>query len=183
MKQLIILPGLSLIFISCTNNSKETAATALPSKPASIDAVLSIVKQKKYTAEKIATLSPFEMDKENPYDWFDDKKDTSSFAREFLAERLNMSLKFINDTAVRLMEEGKETTGLYKLDTIIIEEENPGIKLRISYPDSSMSFPGVTSPMIMTYTFNVLGINEKNLLLETPRSYNNRKVAVLLKSE
>jgi hypothetical protein len=183
MKQLIILLGLSLIIISCTNNSKGTAAMALPSKPASIDAVLNIIKQKNYKAEKIATLSPFEMDKENPYDWFDEKKDTSSFAKRFLNERLSMKLQFKNDTAVLFIEDNKTIEGTYKLDTIINEEEKPGIKFRISYPDSSMSFPGVTEPMIMTYTFNVLGIDEKNLMLETPRSYNNRKIAVLLKAE
>jgi hypothetical protein len=183
MKQLITLLGLSLIIISCSNNNKETAATALPPKPASTDAVLNIIKQKNYTAEKIATLSPFEMDKENPYDWFDEKKDTSSFTKTFLKERLGMQLRFKNDTSVSLIDDNKTTEAIYKLDTIIKEEEKPGIKLRISYPDSSMSFPGVTEPMIMTYTFNVLGIDEKSLLLETPRSYNNRKVVALLKKE
>jgi len=183
MKSLAWFVSLTIIFFSCSSNDQKITTPSLPPKPVLPDAVLGIIKGKNYTAEKIATLSPFEMDAKNHYDWFDEKKDTSSFTKTFLKERMGMQLRFKNDSAVSLIDDNKTTEATYKLDTIIKEEEKPGIKLRIRYSDSSMSFPGVTEPMIMTYTFNVLGIDEKRLLLETPRSYNNRKVATLLKAE
>lgn len=182
MKQLFTLLFIAFFF-SCNNNSNEPKqeTTDIPATPAGIEAVAKTVIGKNFTAYKIATLSPFEMDKENPYDWLDDKKDTTAFTRNYVAERMKMKLNFINDSTVQLTDEDKITEGTYKLDTLSSEDEKPGIKLRISYSDTSMNFPGVTEPMIMTSTYTVLGINNESLLLEMPRSFNNRKIAVLMK--
>ncbi len=183
MKQLFVLLCLPVLIFSCGNSGEKTEKLSLPSKPGMADEVLSTIKGKNYSADKIATLSPFEMDAANPYTWFDEQKDTASFTKNFLKENLAMKLQFKNDTAVTLIDDNKKTEAIYKLDTTVMEEEKPGIKLRISYPDSSVNFFGLTEPMIMTYTFYILGINEKKLLIETPRSYNNRKVIMLLSNK
>ena len=183
MKQLFVLLCFPVILFSCGNNGEKTEKISLPPKPGTADEVLNTIKGKNYSADKIATLSPFEMDVANPYTWFDELKDTATFTKNFLKENLAMKLQFKNDTAVTLIDDNKKTEAIYKLDTAIKDEEKPGIKLRISYPDSSLNFFGVTEPMIMTYTFYVQGIDEKKLLLETPRSYNNRKVITLLSSK
>ncbi len=182
MKQFILLLFLSIIIFSCKNNGEEIEP--LPVIPTSLDAVMNILKTKNYTATKIATLSPFEMDKENPYNWIDEEKDTMEFAKKFMAEMLSISLKFINDTVVVFMDGKRKIETTYKLDTTIKgEDEKPGIKLRLRYLDSTMSFLGVSEPMFMTPAFQVLGIDEKKLLLQTSYSYNRRKVVVLFKSE
>lgn len=183
MKQLFVLLCFPVVLFSCGNNGEKTEKLSLPPKPGMVNEVLNIIKEKNYSAVKIATLSPFEMDAANPYTWFDELKDTASFTKDFLKENLAMKLQFKNDTGVALIDDNKKTEAIYKLDTAVRDEEKSGIKLRISYPDSSMNFPGITEPMIMTYTFYILGINEKELLLETPRSYNNRKVIILFNSK
>ena len=181
MKQLLIFLCTAL-FISCNSNKTESKqkTETLPS-PTGIADVAQVLKGKNYSVQQVATISNFEMDKDNPYDWLDGKKDTTAFTRKFVTERMKMKLNFINDTAVLFTDEDKTTESLYKLDTLINDEERRGIKLRISYMDSSITFPSFTEPRLMTYTFPVLGINNESLLLETPRSLNNRKIAVLMK--
>jgi hypothetical protein len=106
--------------------------------------------------------------------------DTSKHFKDYLKERMAFTIEFVNDTAAILNDENKKITGTYKFDNETSEDEKEGIKLRISYRDSSVSFPGAAGPMIMTYTFAIAGADEKALLMELPRSYNNRKVAVLM---
>ncbi|MEI9946511.1 MAG: hypothetical protein WDN26_20100 [Chitinophagaceae bacterium] len=178
----IVLMALAAAFIVACNSNKD-AETSIPPKPSSIEAVKQLVKGKKYRTQKVATVSPFEMDKEKPYEWMDEMKDTSTFFKKHLADRMKFTLNFVNDTAVMMNDEEKIINGTYNLDTKTGEEEKEGIKLRISYPDSSMNFPGSTGVMIMTATYFVAGADEKSILLETPRSYNNRKVAILLHTE
>lgn len=167
--------------ISCSNNKPEE--TAIPAKPASTDAVMQLIKGEKYTTSKVALISPFAMDKENPYEWMDEMSDTTRLFKNYLKDRMTFSLNFINDTAVVMNDDGKMITGTFILDNKTEEEEKEGVKLRISYADTSMTFPGSSGPMIMTGTYPVAGADEKSLLLELPRTYNNRKVAALLKQE
>lgn len=177
MRSLLLLLAVTALS-SCSSNT--STIIQLPAKPASIDDAAKTVKGKSYETKKVAIVSVFEMDKENPYQWMNDMDDTTTHFRDYLKKRMSFSLRFINDTTVTLNEEGKETSATYKFDTETGEDEKEGIKLRISYPDDSMSFPGVDGPMIMTYSFLLTGVDESSLLLETPGSYNNRKVAVLM---
>lgn len=178
MKVLLFALAVATLVISCSNDKKNE--TAVPAKPASIDAVKQFVKGKNYQTKRVATVSPFDMDKENPYEWMDEMKDTSTFFKNYLNERMSFTLNFVNDTSVVMSDEGKTINGTFRIDNETKEEEKEGIKLRISYADSSMNFPGATGSMIMTSTYLVAGADEKSLLLETPRSYNNRKIAALL---
>ena len=181
MKQLLIFLCTAL-FISCNSNKTESKQkTATPPTPTGVDAVAQTLKGKNYSVDKVATISNFEMDKDSPYDWMDGKKDTTAFTRKFVAERMKMKMNFTNDTAILFTDEEKTIEALYKLDTLTGDDEKSGIKLRVSYLDSSITFPSFTEPRLMTYTFPVLGINNESLLLETPRSLNNRKIAVLMK--
>jgi len=181
MKQLLIFLCTAL-FISCNSNKTESKQkTETPPSPTGIADVAQILKGKNYSVLQVATISNLQMDKDNPYDWMDGKKDTTAFTRKFVAERMKLKLNFTNDTAVSFTDEDKVIEAKYKLDTLIGDDENRGIKLRISYMDSSITFPSFTEPRTMTYTYSVLGINNEGLLLETPRSLNNRKIAVLMK--
>jgi len=180
MKGLLLFLAIAAL-LSC--NSKTSTVIELPAKPASVDAAAKTVKGKSYETKKVAIVSIFEMDKENPYEWMNDMDDTTKHFRDYLKDRMSFSLRFVNDTSVILNEEGKETNATYKFDTETGEDEKEGVKLRISYPDDSMSFPGIDGPMIMTYSFLVAGADERSFLLETPRSYNKRKIAVLMQAK
>jgi hypothetical protein len=179
MKIIVLFLSVSLFFIAC-NNSNTTEHVPVPSAPSSAATASQSVKGKMYETKKVAILSSFKTDTEGPYEWMNDSKDTTDFFKNYLAERMAFSLQFTNDTSVIMQEEGNTISGTYKFDNESREDEKEGIKLRISYEDSSMSFPGSTEPMVMTYTYLVAGADEKSLLLETPRSFNNRKVCVLM---
>jgi hypothetical protein len=178
MKIVLSFVLLAIAVVSCTNNTSPVIA--LPAKPASAEAVSELVKGKSFETKKVATLSPFATDKESPYEWMNDATDTSKFFRDYLKERMGFTLQFLNDTSTILNDGGKLITGTYKFDSNVLENEKEGVKLRISYPDESMNFPGMSGAMIMTSTYLIAGADEKNLLIETPRSFNNRRVAVLM---
>jgi hypothetical protein len=180
MKQLLCLLC-TVLFFSCNTSKTKKESVDIPAAPTGVDAVAQTLKGKNYSVLQVATISNFEMNKDNPYDWMDGKKDTTAFSRNYVTERMKLKLNFVNDTTVSFTDEDKLTEAKYKLDTLIGDEEKPGIKLRISYLDSSITFPSFTEPRLMTYTYRVLGINNESLLLETPRSFNNRKIAVLMK--
>lgn len=181
MKRLLSLLSVILFFTACTND--QPGSMYLPAKPVSTETAYQLVKGKTFDTKYVATLSPFAMDNKSPYEWMDEKKDSSKFSRDYLKARMAFSLQFINDSSILIHDDGKTINGTFKMDSEIFENEKEGLKLRISYPDTSMSFPGMTEPMIMTFAFLIAGVDEKNLLLETPRSYNNRRVAVLMQSK
>jgi len=180
MRTTLIIFLAALFIFSCS----EHKPVSLPAKPGSPGTVKNAIQGKLYKTIKAGTLSPFEMDKKNPYEWTDDMKDTSSMFRNFFADRMKFILHFINDTAVNFMDEGKHIEATYSIDSLIKEDEKPGVKLRISYEDKDNSFNmGDMGPVRLTYTYIVAGADDKQLLLETPRSYNDRKVIVLMSSE
>jgi hypothetical protein len=181
MRRLFFFLSMTIFFIACKND--QAASIDLLAKPASPDAVYHFVKGKKFDTKHVATLSPFAMDSKDPYEWMDEKKDTSQFSRDYLKERMAFSLHFINDTSITIHDDGKTIDGTYKFDNEISDDEKEGVKLRVSYPDSSMSFPGMSGPMIMTATYFIAGADEKNLLLETPRSFNNRRIVVIMQAK
>lgn len=178
MKLILSTLLVAIAFASCTNDT--STSITLPARPASAEAISQFVKGRLFETKKVATLSPFDTGNESPYEWMNDSKDTSKFFRDYLTERMGFTLQFINDTSAVLNEEGKVITGTYKFDNEVLENEKEGVKLRVSYPDASMNFPGMSDPMIMTSTFLIAGGDEKNLLIETPRSFNNRRIAVLM---
>jgi hypothetical protein len=148
----------------------------LPEAPASIKAVQDEVKGKKYKAERAGTHSVFENDKEIA--WLN-PKDEDKFEKEIEDESKSLQLEFINDTSVTVIAKDKIYNGTYVVNDTTKEDEKSGIKLRISYVDEEFKF-GDGPASLVTYTYLVEGISDKNLLLETPRSMNRRKIVVLM---
>ncbi len=169
------------IFYSCSNEKKEETP---PPAPVSISSVNAFIKGKSFSTYKVGTISNFEMDKENPYQWLDEKKDTTKFMRDYLAGRVKFAIQFVNDSTATLTDDGKTISAIYKLDNKTGEDEKEGIKFRFTYEDKDGEMmPGATDPVIMTSTYIIKGIDAENLLLEAPRELNNRKLAVLMKAK
>ena len=83
------------------------------------------------------------------------------------------------------MEQKKNIAATFSIDNdakLGYEEEKRGIKLRINYSDS-IDLGGSKIASSMTLSYLVIGISDKELLLETGRSFNNRKLAVWMKGE
>jgi len=168
----------SLVLIgSCNSNSTSEGSSKLPGKPGSIQAVEASLKGKNFKTVDVGTVSPFQMDKDNPYEWQDNMKDSS--AKPYLTERMSFSLHFLNDTGVTIFDDGQEKLGTYKVDTITNGDEPPGIKLRIAHTEYGFGNDLVT----VTYTYPVNGINDKQLFLLTPRDFNRRKIVVLMEAK
>lgn len=169
---------LAFVLLSC---SEKKESINLPQSPESEADIKKSIVGKHFTTSRIALASPFELEEKPSYDWMEEMKDTTLFFKTYLQERKKFSLSFQNDSVAIIFDDNKTTNGIYKIDSEKKEDEKDGFKLRFSYPDSSMSFPGATEPMIMTSTYYIAGVNGKELFLELPREYNNRKVLALLK--
>lgn len=181
MKQHFILFAMALVIYSCSNEDKPLSI--FPDYPASLASVKETVKGKSFSVAEVAIISPFAMDKENPYEWMDGKKDSSAFTMQFRNARLEMKLKFINDSIVSLTDDYKTTEATYRFDTAAGPPKKGNMALLLSIPNANMFIPGTTIPMMMTYTYSIHGADDKRLLLETPRSFNNQKVVVLMKAD
>ncbi|MEI9810143.1 MAG: hypothetical protein WDO16_21005 [Bacteroidota bacterium] len=176
-KRSILLSFITIILLNSCSLKKDNAA--LPAPPASVKAVLDGVKGSKYITEKAGTNSPFKDDK--TIQWLEPKKE-NEFEKKIVDEAKTLQLNFTNNTAVIVSAKDKTYNGTYRADDIQKEDEEPGIKLRISYIDEEFKF-GDGPATEVTYTYFVEGIDDKGLLLLTPRSMNNRKIVVLMKKQ
>jgi hypothetical protein len=179
MRALPFLVSSLFLFIACTS-SDGPVETVLPAAPAGTKAVQAIITGKKYVAERTGLASVFAND--SSISWMDELKDSSAVFKTFTEGRQRFQLHFVNDTAVSFFDDNKNYSATYKLDEKAGEDEKPGIRLRISYLDSANTFGG-SGPMMMTYSYLVKGISENQLFIETPRSYNNKTVLMLLKKQ
>jgi hypothetical protein len=77
-----ILPIIALLvfFVIGCGNPKNVQ---LPQAPSNSDAIVKIVKGKKYKTTDLALISKLTADKNNPYEWFEDVKDTTAFFRNY----------------------------------------------------------------------------------------------------
>ncbi|HEX2630253.1 MAG TPA: hypothetical protein VHM26_14600 [Chitinophagaceae bacterium] len=186
MKPVSLIAIALIVLTACNNNNKTgetTGSPKTPAAPASSEAIHNFITSHTYITERMAAISGFAMDSADPYAWYADTAGLSSFEKEYLIQQKAFQLQFTSDSTATIYDEGKSRASTYKIDSSIHEGEKAGWKLRFSYPDSSMSFPGSTGIMIMTATYPVLGIDQQRLFLETPRSFNQRKVAVLMKQQ
>jgi hypothetical protein len=165
---------ISMILQACVS---KTNSISLPQPPTSVKAVLDELKGKKYQAEKAGTHSVFENDKE--IEWLNPKKE-DEFEKKITDEAKTLRLDFVNDTAVTVTAKDKTYSGTYKADDEVKEDEKPGVKHRICYIIDEEFKLGDGPATEVTYTYLVEGISGKNLLLETPRSMNRRKIVVLM---
>lgn len=178
MKLSFLLYFSFILLMACNNASLSTQPEELPAGPASKSVVVGHLKGHSFSMVKTGALSPFELDKKNPVEWFKEGEDTTRFFREFHADLMKTSFRFGTDSSVSFNNEGKMVEGKWWVDTLFEEGSTPGMRLRISYADSNSSFalPGATGPMEMTYSYLIMGADEKGLLLELPREFNRRKI-------
>jgi hypothetical protein len=176
--RLIAAISVLIIICSCNNNSSSetTASSTLPARPGSIESVQASLKGKNFKAVNAGTVSSFEMDKDNPYEWQDRMQDST--AKNYMKERMGFRLNFLNDTAVIVFDDNQEKTGTWKIDTTT-EDGMQGMKLRISV----MDFTFGNEMMPVTYTYVINGISDKQLFLLTPRDFNRRKIVVLMEAK
>jgi hypothetical protein len=173
---LAIILAMTIIY-SCSSGG--SGANDLPQPPATAKAFQDKVKGKKYKVEKAGTHSMISTDKD--ITWLAPKED-DKFEKEIVDESKSLQMDFVNDTSITVIMKDKTYNGTYRVDTLTGEDEKPGIKLRVSYVDEEFKF-GDGPASLVTYTYIVEGANEKNILLETPRSMNRRKIVVLMNKQ
>lgn len=164
---------------SCGN--KKTAN--LPPAPSSIESVAKTVSGKKYKSAELALVSTLISDKNNPYLWFDEIKDTTRFFKSYEKQKMNFNVHFINDTSVEISDEGGANKGTWKIDSQPKNDETPGIFSRLTFEKNEAIVPGQVGKSTTTFSYKVLGIDDKQLFVETPNMFNGKKLAILLKSE
>ena len=115
--------------------------------------------------------------------WIDTTDKKNEIIAEAGAKEIGVKYYFVNDSAVLVTKNGKNIPGTYKVDEETNEDnkEDPGIKLRITFPDPDFTFDGEASNV--TYTLNVLGCEKDKLLLQTARKINGEKVLSLFEEK
>jgi len=169
-----------LLFISGCANKKTVQ---LPPAPASVDAIIKTVKGKKYKTTDLALISNLAADKNDPYEWFDDIKDTTAFFRINEKEKKKLGINFVNDTTAEVTDLSGTNKAIWKIDDQPKSEETAGKFLRLSMERDETLIPGQVSKATITFSYKVLGIDDKQLFLETPSMFNMRKVAALMKTQ
>jgi hypothetical protein len=177
MNKILCVAATIIIFSACSSGDSKKGG--LPEKPASVKTVQDGVKGKKYITERVGTHGVFSND--SSIQWLEPKKE-DKFEQEIVNESKTFQLTFVSDTSVTVMMKDKTHNGTYAINDIVNENEKLGIKLRISYVDEEFKF-GDGPASKVTYTYLVEGINEKSLLLETPRSMNNRTIVLLMNKQ
>jgi hypothetical protein len=176
----------SLFIITCLTACSQKKQDNLTA-PASVLSVQKIITGKTFITSRIGTISAFatSLDKGKPYKWFDEEKELNDFAKKYQAEREKFVLQFVNDTLVKITDDGKTWDAVYKIDDEIKEEEKTGLKFRFKYTDTegTMNFPGADGPMILTSSYFIAGMNESELILETPRQFNRSTVVMWMKEK
>src|SRR5262245_60288633 len=112
MKQAFILFATLCIICSCSNSDKQ-ATSKFPAYPDKVSEVKASVIGKKYSVTNVGTISPFEMDKENPYNWMDGKKDSTPPTLKVRDERMGMKFNFTSDNTVAVTDDNKTANATY----------------------------------------------------------------------
>ena len=169
---------ISLFIFGCANSK-----TVNPPAPANADAVAKAIKGKKFKTTELALISNLVADKNNPYEWFDEIKDTTAFFRNYEKERMKFGVNFFNDSSAEVTDEAGVNKATWKIDDQPKSDETAGVFLRLSMEKQEAFMPGQTGLSTITFTYKVLGIDDKQLLLQTPNMFNSRKIAALMKTE
>lgn len=115
--------------------------------------------------------------------WIDAATEPDKTTKEAVEEELKFTIHFLNDTAAMVFKKIATYAATYSVDDIAGEDdtEKPGIKLRLVYEDPDFSFGG--KPSKVTYTYLVRGADEKQLLLQLPKSVNRKPLVSLLETK
>ena len=114
----------SLFVVSCLIGCSQKKENTLPA-PVSKGDVQKLIAGKTFVTDRTGTLSPFAsgLDKEKPYRWFDEEKELNDFAKKYQTERETFVLQFVNDTLVKITDDGKTWDAVYKIDEEIKDKE------------------------------------------------------------
>ncbi len=122
-----------------------------------------------------------EMSTDKKIEWFGSTSE-NEMEKKVVGKAISTGFHFLNDTACLVIMEGKNYSATYIVDDEARQDETAGIRIRISYEDNEFSFADGSASMV-TYTYLVEGISDKNLLLETPRSLNRKNIILLMNRE
>ena len=168
-----------IVFMACNGKSGET----IPGRPANAVEVRKLIIGKKYTTQKTGFFGNLTINDKTEMEWIDAGTEREKYAKEAAIEQKKFQLQFLTDSTLTLYKKDTSFSASYKLDEEVGEydEEQQGVKLRISYVDPEFKFGGEGSEI--TFTYVVLGAEGKKLLLQLPQSVNRRKLISLLSAE
>jgi hypothetical protein len=179
MRFFTIVSFISLFIFGCGN----TKTVNLPPAPANADAVFKTITGKKFKTAELALVSNLAADKNNPYEWFDEIKDTTPYFRNYEKQKMKFEINFINDTSAEITDEAGVNKADWKIDNQPKSDETAGLFLRLSMERQEKLVPGQVSSSMVTFSYKVLGIDDKQLFLQTPNMFNSKKIAALMKTE
>ena len=179
MRIFAIIALFAFFIVGCSN--KKTVP--LPPAPANVEAVVKTVKGKKYKTADLALISTLAADKNNPYEWFDDIADTTAFFRNYEKQKKKLEIKFVNDSTAEVTDDAETNKATWMIDDQPKSDEKPGQFLRLTMQKDEALIPGQVGKSTITFSYKVLGIDDKQLFLETPNMFNMRKIAALMKAE
>ncbi|HLW62314.1 MAG TPA: hypothetical protein VKY33_02835 [Flavobacterium sp.] len=181
----------TIMLFSCGQDKKDS----LPVKPQDLNSVKTLIKGKKYTTQKTGFYGTIAVNDETTVNWIDIAEKKKQLAKNTnnmtaqteltAAEReLKFAVQFVNDTAATVFSNGTSIPATYAVDNIVDDYGNDkeSVKIRLTYADPSFSF-GNELASEMTFTFLVVGADEKSLLLQTPRTINRQPLISLLVAE
>ena len=170
---------IGLFFIIVLGSCSEDNTTAIPKAPVSAEDVKLHFRNKDYSTIKIGLVTG---GPDKLVEWMDEMKDTSSVLfREIVEDGKKFGLHFLDDKNVEVTVEDKKTVAGFTVDNEVKEGELEGIKLRLNFPDKSIS--DSTPRILNNYSFLVKGVDGRKLLIGIPRNYDNRPVVLLMKSK
>lgn len=170
---------LGSVITSCGNAKTET----LPDPPASWKQVDAFVRGKKFEVAKVGYYGSLTINDKPQAEWIDTAENRDPITLRVMNDLSGWELHLSNDIVANVISKGITYSGSWYVDDIEDESMNEprAIRLRIKYEDPETSFGG--SPVLVTYSYVVKGINEKEVLVELPRTINNRRLIALLKSK
>lgn len=167
---------LSIVF-SCSS----PASDKLPPAPAHVKAVHAFLQGKNLSTKKVGFFDNLTVNTVTEIKWIDISNEKDPMNKEVAEEELAFSLQFLNDTAVSISKKEKKFEGKYVVNDILDEyaDEKPGIRLRITYADPESGFADMFMSDVI-YSFLVIGLDDKKIILQTPRSINRQKLISLM---
>ncbi len=113
-------------------------------------------------------------------DWFSVAKELGEYETKAKESFGKASIELKQDSVANTT--GLELTGnqKYFITDEAKDDTPPGVRLEITGGSDAFKDMGITEA---TFTYFVLGANEKNLLLQTPNEINRRKIVLLLEAK
>lgn len=158
--------------------SSNVVSKDLPPAPVTLGATKAALQKNTYTVEDVGFIRTF-MGKEDPVEWSGAREDTVKMYREFIDDRKKLQLEFLTDTSLILTGEKTKYNALYSLE----KDTSSVVLLDIKYADPDFAFAGSSETSMVTFTYKIRGISDKQLYLQTPNSYNDQPAVVLMRKK